>query len=95
MTWLIRTGGLNLYPVNNAIGTMVHAAEHSNIDTVIIGGRGRKRGGVVLSVDQLWLHAAIDESCAHLFDAAGYPHHQHFQYAVKLLFIINYVIETC
>ncbi|WP_402718279.1 amidohydrolase family protein [Janthinobacterium rivuli] len=69
---LIRTGDLNLYPVNNAIGTVVHAAERSNIDTVIIGGRVRKRGGVVLGVDQAQLRAAIDESCAHLFNAAGY-----------------------
>lgn len=69
---LIRTDDLNLYPANNAIGTVVHAAERSNIDTVIIGGRVRKRGGVVLGVDQVALRAAIDESCAHLFNAAGY-----------------------
>lgn len=69
---LIRTGDLNVYPVNNAIGTVVHAAERSNIDTVIIGGRVRKRGGVVLGVDQAKLRAAIDESCGHLFSAAGY-----------------------
>ena len=69
---LIRTGDINIYPVNNAIGTVVHAVERSNIDTVIIGGRVRKRGGVVLGVDQATLRAAIDESCAHLFNAAGY-----------------------
>ncbi|USX27018.1 amidohydrolase family protein [Oxalobacteraceae bacterium OTU3CINTB1] len=69
---LIRTGDLNLYPVNNAVATVVHAAERSNIDTVIIGGRVRKRGGVVQGVDQATLRAAIDESCAHLFSAAGY-----------------------
>lgn len=69
---LIRTGDLNVYPVNNAIGTVVHAAERSNIDTVIIGGRVRKRGGIVLGVDQARLRAAIDESCGHLFSAAGY-----------------------
>ncbi len=69
---LIRTGDLNVYPVNNAIGTVVHAAERGNIDTVIIGGRVRKRGGVVLGVDQAQLRAAIDESCGHLFSAAAY-----------------------
>ena len=69
---LIRTGDINIYPVNNAIGTVVHAAERSNIDTVIISGRVRKRGGVVLGVDQATLRAAVDESCAHLFNAAGY-----------------------
>lgn len=69
---LIRTKDLNIYPVNNAIGTVVHAAERSNVDTVIIGGRLRKRDGVVLGVDQAKLRVAIDESCAHLFNAAGY-----------------------
>lgn len=69
---LIRTNELNLYPVHNAIGTVVHAAERSNIDTVIIGGRIRKRDGVVLGLDQAKLRALIDESCRHLFNAAGY-----------------------
>jgi len=69
---LIRTNELNLYPVHNAIGTVVHAAERSNIDTVIIGGRIRKRDGVVLGLDQAKLRALIDESCTHLFNAAGY-----------------------
>jgi cytosine/adenosine deaminase-related metal-dependent hydrolase len=69
---LIRTNELNLYPVHNAIGTVVHAAERSNIDTVIVGGRIRKRDGVVLGLDQEKLRALIDESCTHLFNAAGY-----------------------
>ena len=69
---LIRTRDLNIYPVNNAIGTVVHAAERSNVDTVIIGGRLRKRDGVVLGVDRAKLRAAIDESRAYLFNAAGY-----------------------
>jgi cytosine/adenosine deaminase-related metal-dependent hydrolase len=69
---LIRTTDLNIYPANNAIGTVVHAAERSNVDTVIIGGRLRKRDGVVLGVDRAKLRAAIDESRAYLFNAAGY-----------------------
>ena len=31
---MIRTDDLNLYPSNNALGTVVQAAERSNIDTV-------------------------------------------------------------
>jgi 5-methylthioadenosine/S-adenosylhomocysteine deaminase len=69
---LIRTKDLNIHPVNNAIGTVVHAAERSNVDTVIIGGRLRKRDGVVLGVDQAKLRAATDESLAYLFNATGY-----------------------
>lgn len=69
---LIRTKDLNIYPVNNAIGTVVHAAERSNVDTVIIGGLLRKRNGVVLGVNQEQLRAATDESLAYLFNATGY-----------------------
>ncbi|AGO54890.1 amidohydrolase family protein [Serratia plymuthica] len=69
---LIRTEDINLYPSGNAFGTVVHAAERSNIDTVMIGGRVVKRNGKVLGVDSERLRAAIDESRQHLFAAAGY-----------------------
>jgi cytosine/adenosine deaminase-related metal-dependent hydrolase len=69
---LINAQDINLYPSGNAFGTVVHAAERSNVDTVMIGGRIVKRGGKVLGVDGESLRAAIDESREHLFAAAGY-----------------------
>ncbi|MFQ2520361.1 amidohydrolase family protein [Aeromonas caviae] len=69
---LINVGDINLYPSGNAFGTVVHATERSNIDTVIIGGRIVKQHGKVLGVDSTRLRAAIDESREHLFAAAGY-----------------------
>ncbi|MEZ3498565.1 amidohydrolase family protein [Pantoea sp. KPR_PJ] len=69
---LINVADLNLYPDGNAFGTVVHAAERSNIDTVMIGGRIVKQNGKVLGVDSEHLRAAIDESRKHLFAAAGY-----------------------
>ncbi|MFG0680256.1 amidohydrolase family protein [Pseudomonas sp. xss_4] len=69
---LINAQDINLYPVGNAFGTVVHAAERSNVDTVMIGGRIVKRDGKVLGVDSQRLRAAIDESREHLFAAAGY-----------------------
>lgn len=69
---LINAGDINLYPSGNAFGTVVHAAERSNIDTVMIGGRIVKQNGRVVGVDSARLHAAIDESREHLFTAAGY-----------------------
>lgn len=69
---LINAQDINLYPVGNAFGTVVHAAERSNVDTVMIGGRIVKRNGKVLGVDSERLRAAIDESREHLFAAAGY-----------------------
>jgi len=69
---LINAEDMNLYPSGNAFSTVVHAADRSNIDTVMIGGRIVKRGGKVLGVDNVRLRAAIDESREHLFAAAGY-----------------------
>lgn len=69
---LINAQDINLYPVGNAFGTVVHAAERSNVDTVMIGGRIVKRDGKVLGVDSERLRVAIDESREHLFAAAGY-----------------------
>ncbi|MDB6052322.1 MAG: amidohydrolase [Pseudomonas sp.] len=69
---MIRTDNLSIYPSNNALGTVVHAAERGDIDTVIIAGRIRKQGGVVLGVNRQQLEIAAEESRAYLFDAAGY-----------------------
>ena len=69
---MIRTDDINLYPSNNAIGTVVQAAERSNIDAVIIGGRVRKYRGRVVGLDMVSLKAMIDELRNHLFTAAGY-----------------------
>ncbi|MGS2875690.1 amidohydrolase family protein [Enterobacter huaxiensis] len=69
---LINASDLNLYPSGNAFGTVVHAAERSNIDTVMIGGRIVKQNGTVLGLDSERLRAAIDESREHLFAASGY-----------------------
>jgi 5-methylthioadenosine/S-adenosylhomocysteine deaminase len=69
---VIRTDDINLYPSNNALGTVVQAAERSNIDTVIIGGRVRKYRGKLVGLDMKRLKAMIDESRNHLFTAVGY-----------------------
>ncbi|ALS61609.1 amidohydrolase family protein [Pandoraea norimbergensis] len=69
---LIRADDINLYPSNNAIGTIVHAAERSNVDTVIVGGRIRKSGGKLLGLDMQALKHATEASRTHLFARVGY-----------------------
>jgi cytosine/adenosine deaminase-related metal-dependent hydrolase len=69
---IIRTDDINLYPSNNAIGTVVQAAERSNIDTVMIGGRVRKSHGKLVGLDMARLKAMVEESLGHLFTAVGY-----------------------
>ncbi len=69
---LIRTTDLNLFPSNHAIGTIVHAAERSNVDTVMVGGRIRKAGGKLRDLDQTALKLATELSRAYLFARVGY-----------------------
>jgi 5-methylthioadenosine/S-adenosylhomocysteine deaminase len=69
---LVRTSDLNLFPSNHGIGTIVHAAERSNVDTVMVGGRIRKSGGKLVGLDRKKLTLATEASRAHLFERVGY-----------------------
>jgi cytosine/adenosine deaminase-related metal-dependent hydrolase len=40
---LVRTNGVAVFPVTNAIGTIVQAVEHSDVDTVMVAGEIPKR----------------------------------------------------
>jgi 5-methylthioadenosine/S-adenosylhomocysteine deaminase len=69
---MIRTDAINLYPANNAIGTVVAAADRSNIDTVIIGGQIRKFRGQLVGLKMEKFKRLVDESRGYLFEKAGY-----------------------
>ena len=69
---MIRTDDINLYPSNNAIGTVVAAADSRNVDTVIIGGAIRKFRGKLAGVNMTKFRQQADESRSYLFERAGY-----------------------
>ena len=69
---LIRTDDINLYPLNNAVGSVVHAADRSNVDTVIIGGRVRKFRGKVVGLDTKKLMDMVEQSRRYLFATRGF-----------------------
>jgi 5-methylthioadenosine/S-adenosylhomocysteine deaminase len=69
---MIRADDINLYPSNNAIGSVVQAADRSNVDTVIIGGRIRKQNGRIVGLDMNRLKRLVEESRSHLFAANNY-----------------------
>jgi cytosine/adenosine deaminase-related metal-dependent hydrolase len=69
---MIRTDDINLYPSNNAIGTVVAAADIRNVDTVIIGGAIRKFRGKLTGVNMTKFRQQVDESRQYLFQQAGY-----------------------
>ncbi len=69
---MIRADDINLYPSNNAIGTVVSGADRGNVDTVIIGGRLRKYRGRIVGLDMENFKRIADGSRYYLFEKAGY-----------------------
>jgi cytosine/adenosine deaminase-related metal-dependent hydrolase len=68
---LLAPSGLNLAPLNNALGSLVLAAHPGNVDTVIVAGRVVKRNGRLLSVDIEKVRRLAEDSRDNLYARAG------------------------
>jgi 5-methylthioadenosine/S-adenosylhomocysteine deaminase len=69
---MVRTNGVGVFPVTNAIGTIVQAVERSDVDTVMVAGAIRKRGGRLVGVDVAKLRDDVTASRDFLLEASGY-----------------------
>jgi cytosine/adenosine deaminase-related metal-dependent hydrolase len=69
---MIRADAMNVYPLNNAVGMVVQAADVHNVDTVIIGGAIRKRRGALVGVNIPRYRQLVDESRKYLFEKMSY-----------------------
>jgi 5-methylthioadenosine/S-adenosylhomocysteine deaminase len=69
---MVRTDGVGVFPVTNAIGTIVQALARSDIDTVMVAGTIRKRAGALVDVDLAKLRADAIASRDHLLEMSGY-----------------------
>jgi 5-methylthioadenosine/S-adenosylhomocysteine deaminase len=69
---MVRTNGVAVFPVSNAVGTVVQAVERSDVDTVMVAGEVRKRAGRLLDVDLAKLKADVNASRDYLVEASGY-----------------------
>jgi 5-methylthioadenosine/S-adenosylhomocysteine deaminase len=69
---MMRTNGVAVFPVTNAIGTIVQAVERSDVDTVMVAGEIRKRAGKLVGVDVAKLTADVTASRDYLLEASGY-----------------------
>jgi 5-methylthioadenosine/S-adenosylhomocysteine deaminase len=69
---MVRTDGVAVFPMSNAIGTIVQAVERSDVDTVMVAGEIRKRAGKLVGVDVAKLHAEVNASRDRLLEASGY-----------------------
>jgi 5-methylthioadenosine/S-adenosylhomocysteine deaminase len=68
----VRTNGVAVFPVTNAIGTIVQAVERSDVDTVMVAGSMRKRAGKLVGVDVAKLTADVTASRNYLLETSGY-----------------------
>jgi cytosine/adenosine deaminase-related metal-dependent hydrolase len=59
---LIRTDGIHLTPVTNAVGAVVLNATAADVDTVLVGGEVVKRDGRLVGVDWTALRARLSSS---------------------------------
>jgi 5-methylthioadenosine/S-adenosylhomocysteine deaminase len=69
---MLRTNGVAVFPVTNVVGTIVQAVERSDVDTVMVAGRLRKRSGKLIGVDIEKLAADAIASRDYLLEASGY-----------------------
>jgi cytosine/adenosine deaminase-related metal-dependent hydrolase len=70
---MIDTNALNLFPMNNPIGSVVENANVGNIDTVFVQGRIVKRHGKLVDVDLRALRKMMDTQRDSLFKRANVP----------------------
>lgn len=65
---LIDTNAINLFPSNDAIGTVVHAADRSNVDTVMVNGKILKSDGKLIGADLDYLKERAQSSVQYLLE---------------------------
>ena len=69
---LLRRDLINVLPFNNAYGAIVQAMDTSNVDTVIVAGNVKKRGGRLVGVDLEKIREAAESSRDYIVSKAGW-----------------------
>jgi len=69
---MVRTDSIAVFPVTNAIATVVQAVERSDVDTVMVDGAFRKRGGKLVDVDVPKLCREVEAARQWLVEASRY-----------------------
>jgi cytosine/adenosine deaminase-related metal-dependent hydrolase len=70
---LLRADLINVLPLNNAYGAVVLGMDTSNVDTVLVAGRARKRSGRLVGVDLERVRRDAEQSRDRVVAAAGWP----------------------
>ena len=69
---MLRTDRINVLPINDPIGVVVRGIDSSNVDSVFIGGKARKRHGQLIDVDLNRVRRMAYESRDYVVAASGF-----------------------
>jgi cytosine/adenosine deaminase-related metal-dependent hydrolase len=69
---MLRMDDINVTPVNNVYGAIVLGMDTSNVDTVFIGGKLRKRAGKLVGVDLDRVRRQAHESRDYIVGKTGW-----------------------
>jgi 5-methylthioadenosine/S-adenosylhomocysteine deaminase len=69
---MIRATDLNMFPVNDPIGTIVQCAHTGNVDSVFVAGKAVKRDGKMLNVDLDRVRKLANETRDYIFSVYDY-----------------------
>ncbi len=69
---MLRTDRINVLPINDPIGVVVRGMDSSNVDSVFIGGKARKRRGQLLDVDLNRVRRLAYESRDYVVKQSGF-----------------------
>jgi len=70
---MLRADAINVLPLNDAYGAVVLSMDTSNVDTVLVAGRVRKRRGVLVGVDLERVRRDAEASRDRIHEAVGWP----------------------
>ncbi|GAE28558.1 hypothetical protein JCM9140_4804 [Halalkalibacter wakoensis JCM 9140] len=70
---MVRTTDLNIFPVNDPIGTVVQCAHTGNVDSVFVAGKKVKQGGKMINVDLERVRKLAIEARDSIFEKYGNP----------------------
>ena len=69
---MLRTDRINVLPINDPIGVVVRGMDSSNVDSVFIAGKARKRRGQLLDVDMNRIKRLAYESRDYVVEKSGF-----------------------
>ncbi len=69
---MLRTDRINVLPINDPIGVVVRGMDSSNVDSVFIAGKARKRRGQLLDIDLSRVNRLAYESRDYVVTKSGF-----------------------